>query len=131
MILKFLSFIYFHVKTTDPKIAANIFLKRDHKKLEALPFEYRHNKLGVYMIPPMFYGGVPEAVRLSEFNVQNHRDGVRGDIAERAMYYALKKYFTSTGDDVSIIHSHKFLNKKSTSEKDFIVFNLSKGKLLF
>ena len=80
------------------------------------------------MVPPMFYGDVPEAVRLSDFKVNKYLDKVRGDIAERTVYYGFKEYFESTGDDVLIIHSHKFLNKASTNEKDFIVFNLSKGK---
>ena len=115
------------IKTTDPATAANIFLHRDHKQLEELSCQYCHGKLGVYMVPPMFYGDVPEAIRLSEFKVDKHLDRVRGDIAERAMYFALKNYFESNGDDVSIIHSHKFLNKASSNEKDFIVFSLSKG----
>ena len=116
------------IKTTDPDLAADIFLERDHGKIKALLSQYEHGTLGVYMVPPMFYGDVPEAVRLSDFIVNKHLDKVRGDIAERTVYYGFKEYFESTGDDVLIIHSHKFLNKASTNEKDFIVFNLSKGK---
>ena len=52
---------------------------------------------------------------------------VKGDLAESTMYYALKNYFALNGDDVLIVHSHKFLHKNSNNEKDFIVFNLSKG----
>ena len=82
------------------------------------------------MVPPMFYSEVPEAIKLEEFNVQKHKDRVKGDIAESKVYRALKKYFTKTCDDVIIIHSHKFLNEKNeNNEKDFIIVNLSKGKL--
>ena len=114
------------IKTNNPVEAAKIFLERDHEKLQALLFEYRHGKLGVYMVPLMFYGDVPEAVDLSKFNDPKRIDKVEGDKAERTMYYALEKYYKETGDDVLIIHSHKFLNNKSNNEKDFIVLNLSK-----
>ena len=69
-------------------------------------------------------------IKLEEFNVPKHKDRVKGDIAESKVYRALKKYFTKTGDDVIIIHSHKFLNKdkNTNNEKDFIIVNLSKGK---
>ena len=82
------------------------------------------------MVPPMFYGEVPEAVILSEYKVPKHLDRVRGDIAESKVYYALKNFFETTGDDVVIIHSHKFLHNASNNEKDFIVFNVSKGKMI-
>ena len=119
------------IVTTDPKEAARIFLSRDHDKIEALLVHYRNGQLGVYMVPPMFYGEVPEAVILEDYNVPTHLDRVRGDIAESKVYHALNDYFKRTGDDVLIVHSHKFLNlnKASNNEKDFIVFNLSKGKL--
>ena len=78
-----------------------------------------------------FYGQVPEAVNLSAFNVQKYADSIRGDVAERKVFYTLKEYFTSTGDDVLIVHSHKFLHKDSQTEKDFIIFNLSKGTKYF
>ena len=120
------------IKTNDPIEAAKILLNRDHKKLANLIFKYCRGSLGVYMVPPMFYGQVPEAVKLSEFNVKKHQDGVKGDIAESKMFYGLENYFKGTGDDVIIIHSHKFLptkNKSSNNEKDFIIINLSKGKL--
>ena len=115
------------IKTTDPDIAANIFLDRDHDKLKNLLTQFEHGKLGVYMVPPMFFGEVPEAVRPSEYKVKKHLDKVRGDVAERTVYFAFKKYFESTGDDVLVIHSHKFLKKETNNEKDFIVFNLSIG----
>ena len=116
------------IKTTDPAIAANIFLHRDHEKLEELLCQYCHGKLGVYVVPPMFFGEVPEAVIPSEYKVSKQLDKVRGDIAERTMYFALKEHYKMTGQDVLIIHSHKFLNKASNNEKDFIIFNLSNGK---
>ena len=117
------------IVTKDPKEAARIFLSRDHDKIEALLVHYRNGKLGVYMVPPMFFGEVPEAVILEEYNIPKHLDRVRGDIAESKVYHALKDYFKGTGDDVMIVHSHKFLNKVSNNEKDFIVFNLSKGNM--
>ena len=117
------------IVTTDPKEAAKIFLSRDHDKIEVLLVHYKKGQLGVYMVPPMFFGEVPEAVILEDYNIPKHLDRVRGDIAESKVYHALKNYFKGTGDDVLIVHSHKFLNKASKDKKDFIVFNLSKGKL--
>ena len=116
------------IKTNDPKEAAKIFLKRDHEKLLKLLLEYYHGKLGVYMVPPMFFGQVAEAINSSEKALSlAAADNVRGDIAERKAFYALKQYFTDTGDDVLIIHSHKFLQSGQNNEKDFIIINLSKG----
>ena len=114
------------IVTKDPKEAARIFLSRDHDKIEALLVHYRNGQLGVYMVPPMFFGEVPEAVILEEY--PKHLNRVRGDIAESKVYHALNDYFKRTGGDVLIVHSHKFLNQTSNNEKDFIVFNLSKGK---
>ena len=116
------------IKTDDPVEASKIFIQRDHDKLEALQFQYCHGKLGVYMVPPMFFGEVPEAIDLSKYKDPKHLDRVQGDIAERTMYHGLKKHYELIGDDVLIIHSHKFLNNSSNNEKDFIVLNLSKGK---
>jgi hypothetical protein len=116
------------IKTNDPTEAAKIFLKRDHEKLLKLLLEYYHGKLGVYMVPPMFFGQVAEAINSSEKALSlAAADNVRGDIAERKAFYALKQYFTDTGDDVLIIHSHKFLQSGQNNEKDFIIINLSKG----
>ena len=55
-------------------------------------------------------------------------EAVTGQHAERIMFYALKKYFESTKDDVVVLHSHKFL--QNSNEKDFIVINLSKGYVM-
>ena len=115
------------IKTNDPKEAANIFMNRDHKKILELLLQYYHGKLGVYMVPPMFFGEVPEAIKLDESIFPKQKSRVRGDISEKKVFHALKNYFGKTGDDVLIIHSHKFLNKRSVNEKDFIIFNLSKG----
>ena len=122
-------FIGHGIVTTDPKEAARLFLTRDHDKIEALLVHYHNGKLGVYMVPPMFFGEVPEAVILADYKDPKHLDRVRGDIAENKVYHALNDFFTRTGDDVLIVHSHKFLINASNNEKDFIVFNLSKGKL--
>ena len=111
--------------------AANYLLHRDHKKLRDLLDEYYHGKLGVYMVPPMFFGQVPEAIQLSQYKVGKHFDNVKGDIAERNVFYELEKYYSNEGDDVLIIHSHKFLNNESNNEKDFLVFNLTKGNLYY
>ena len=118
------------IKTNDPKEAAKIFLKRDHEKLLTLLLEYHHGMLGVYMVPPMFFGQVAEAINSSEKALSLAADNVRGDIAERKAFYALKQYFTDTGDDVLIIHSHKFLQSGQNNEKDFIIINLSKGSTI-
>ena len=122
-------FIGHGIVTREPKEAARLFLSRDHEKIEALLVHYYNGKLGVYMVPPMFFGEVPEAVILAGYKDPKHLDRVRGDIAENKVYHALNDYFKRTGYDVLIVHSHKFLNQTSNNEKDFIVFNLSKGKL--
>ena len=113
------------IKTNDSNKAADILLKRDHQKLVSLQTEYFPGKLGVYMVPPMFYGEIPEAVKLSEVKNIRRSDSIKGDIAESTMFHALKKYFTLAGDDVLIVHSHKFLHNASINEKDFIILNLS------
>ena len=76
----------------------------------------------------MFYGQVPEAINLSEYKVEKHMDNVKGDLAERTMFFALEKYFLDEGDDVMTLHSHKFANSVSNNEKDFIIVNLTKGR---
>ena len=117
------------LQTTDPKEAGDILLHRDHRKIAALTQKYYPGKLGVYMVPPMFYGEVPQAIKLSEYKVEKHQDRVRGDIAERKMFYALQEYYRITGDDVLVVHSHKFRVVDDTNnEKDFILLNLTKGK---
>ena len=120
------------IVTNDPKEAARIFLSRDHDKIEALLVHYCNGQLGVYMVPPMFFGEVPEAVILEKYDVSEHLNRVKGDIAESKVYHALKNYYKRTGDDVLVVHSHKLLNKakNKVNEKDFIIFNLSKGKPL-
>ena len=83
------------------------------------------------MVPPMFYGEVPQAIKLSEYKVEKHQDRVKGDIAERKVFYALQEYYRITGDDTLVVHSHKFrVHDDSNNEKDFIVLNLTKGKYL-
>ena len=44
------------------------------------------------------------------------------------MFYALEEYYKMEGDDVLVVHSHKFYVENSSNEKDFIVLNLTKGK---
>ena len=116
------------LKTTDPKKAGDIILQRDHKRIVALLEQYHHGKLGVYMVHPMFYGVVPQAVKLSEYKVQKYQDKVKGDIAERKMFYAFQEYYDMAGDDTLVVHSHKFRMDDSNNEKDFIVLNLTKGR---
>ena len=116
------------VTTKDPIEAANHCLHRDHKKLVELQKKYYHGQLGLYMVPPMFYGQVPEAINLSKYKVEKHIDNVKGDLAERNMFFALEEYFLDEGDDVLVIHSHKFINSFGNNEKDFIIVNLTKGK---
>ena len=104
-------------------------MHRDHRKILALTQKYYPGKLGVYMVPPMFYGEVPQAIKLSEYNVEKHQAKVWGDIAERKVFYALQEYYKMTGDDALVVHSHKFrVVDDSNNEKDFIVLNLTKGK---
>ena len=79
------------IKTTDPRVAGNIFLKRDHKKILELLQQYEYGKLGVYMVPPMFFGKVPEAPKLHEY--KEKEASVKCDISESKMFYALKRYF--------------------------------------
>ena len=58
------------------------------------------------MVPPMFFGEVPEAVILEKYDVSEHLNRVKGDIAESKVYHALKNYYKRTGDDVLVVHSH-------------------------
>ena len=119
------------LQTSDPKEAGDIVLRRDHKRIVALLEQYYPGKLGVYMVPPMFYGEVPQVIKLSEYKVDKHQDRVKGDIAERKVFYALQEYYRITGDDTLVVHSHKFrVHDDSNNEKDFIVLNLTKGKYL-
>ena len=60
------------IKTTDPKEASKIILERDHQELLSLLSEYIPGKLGVHMVPPMFYGEVPEAIKLTEIRAFQH-----------------------------------------------------------
>ena len=118
------------IKTNDSNKAADIFLDRDHQKLVSLLSEYFPGKLGVYMVPTTFYGEVPDVIKLSEFKGEKNVNRVKGDLAERALFHALKTHFALKGDDVIVIHSHKFLHKASNNEKDFIVLNLSNGSVM-
>ena len=61
-------------------------------------------------------------------HIDPNEDRVKGVMAESKMFYELKEYFESTGDDVLIVHSHKLLTKEGINEKDFILFNLTKGQ---
>lgn len=115
------------IQTKDKKEAGNIFLNRDHKKIAELIHQYSNGKLGVYMVPSMFFGENSKEVKLSEYKISQNKAGVMGDIAEKTMFYALKSYYSKEGDDVLIVHSHKFLSNGSVNEKDFIAFNLTKG----
>ena len=81
------------IKTNDPKEAANIFMNRDHKKILELLLRYHRGKLGVYMVPPMFFGEVPEAIKLDESIFPKQKSRVRGDISEKKVFHALKNYF--------------------------------------
>ena len=59
---------------------------------------------------------------------KKYKDGIKGYMAEHAMFKALQKYFKQTGDDVLVVMSHKFLNtseKSPVSEKDFILKQIS------
>ena len=66
------------IVTKDPKEAARIFLSRDHEKIEALLVHYRNGQLGVYMVPPMFFGQVPEAIQPSKVRYKKKRTGPKG-----------------------------------------------------
>jgi len=55
---------------------------------------------------------------------------LKGQVTEKVMFKALENHFEKTQDNVIVIHSHKFLENKSNSEKDFIVVNLNKGYVL-
>ena len=80
------------------------------------------------MVPPMFYGEVPEAIKLlADYKSDRNEDRVKGDFAESNVYYALKEYYANAGDDVLICHSHKFLNDIDNYGTLFLVLNLTKG----
>ena len=48
------------------------------KALLSMLLNYEHGILGVYMVPPMFYGEVPEAVVPSKFDKKNQFDRMKG-----------------------------------------------------
>ena len=120
--------------TYDKVKAANDLTDRDHQRIVRFLKEYGPGKLGAYFVPPIFFSASPEVIILSEYDEKTkgkgkHKDGVKGQIAERAMFVALKDHFKKSKDDVLVLHSHKFLDKTST-EKDFIVVNVTKGYLM-
>ena len=46
------------------------------------------------------------------------------------VFNSLKEYFKGSHEDVLVVHSHKFLNKDTNNEKDFILLNLTRGYVL-
>ena len=92
----------------------------------------------MYFVPPIFISQVPEVVVLDydaynkrSENKGKHKGGLKGQIAERIMFLKLQQYFEKTGDDVIVVHSHKFLDNSGTiNEKDFVVVNLTNQSLL-
>ena len=121
------------IKTMDKVKAANDLLHRDHPRVICFLKEYGPGKLGTYFVPPMFFISNPDIIDLHKYESRTqgkgkHKDLVKGQIAEQAMFKKLKKYYENSKDDVIVIHSHTFL--QSQSEKDFIVLNGTKGYLM-
>ena len=108
-------------------------MQRDHDKILQLFQDYFNGKLGTYFVPPVFFSGIPEVIKPSQYDAKTNSDGkhkakIKGDTAERVAFESLKKYYEKAGDDVVVVHSHLFL--ADANEKDFVVFNLSKGYMM-
>ena len=121
------------VTLKDQAKAINDLINRDHPRLIRFLNEYGPGKLGPYFVPPIFFSSTPDVIKLSEYDAKTqskgkHKDGVRGQLAEQIMFNSLKAYYSKSKDDVVILHSHKFL--KNATEKDFIVFNVTKGYIM-
>ena len=122
------------VTIKDQAKAINDLINRDHPRLIRFLEEYGPGKLGTYFVPPIFFSSTPDIIKLSEYDAKTrgkgkHKEGaVRGQLAEQIMFNALKVYYRKRKDDVIILHSHKFL--KNATEKDFIVFNVTKGYIM-
>ena len=121
------------ISTRDLVKATNKLMHRDHDKILQLFQDYFNGKLGTYFVPPVFFSGIPEVIKPSQYDAKTNSDGkykdkIKGDTAERVAFESLKKYYEKTGDDVIVVHSHLFL--ADANEKDFVVFNLSKGYMM-
>ena len=121
------------VTLKDQAKAINDLINRDHPRLIRFLNEYGPGKLGPYFVPPIFFSSTPDVIKLSEYDAKTqgkgkHKDGVRGQLAEQIMFNSLKAYYSKSKDDVVVLHSHKFL--KNATEKDFIVFNVTKGYIM-
>ena len=121
------------MSTRDLVKATNYLMHRDHDKILQLFQDYFNGKLGTYFVPPAFFSGIPEVIKPSQYDAKTNSDGkhktkLKGDTAERVVFESLKKYYEKNGDDVIVVHSHLFL--ADANEKDFVVFNLSKGYMM-
>ena len=122
------------INLKDPNEASKHLLKRDHEDLSTLHVDYKNGKLGPKFLPPIFFSEVPKVINFKEYEdfyrnkgtKGQFSDRVKGAVAEKFVFYELKKFYDGTKDDVLVIHSHRFLDVDS-KEKDFVIVNLSKG----
>ena len=102
---------------------------RDHKKILQLLEDYSNGKLGAYFVPPEFFSVIPEVIKPREpYKNEKLKDQIRGENVERFMFNSLKQYYQNSKSDVVVLHSHQFL--AGGKEKDFVIFNLSKGYMM-
>ena len=102
------------MSTRDLVKATNDLMHRDHEKILQLFQDYFNGKLGTYFVPPVFFSGIPEVIKPSQYDAKTNSEGkklakLKGDTAERVVFESLKKYYEKTGDDVIVVHSHLFL----------------------
>ena len=119
------------VSTDDIDKATNDLMERDHKIILQLLQDYFNGKLGTYFVPPEFFSGIPEVIKPRQPYSNGEKqleDQIRGENAERFMFDSLEKYYQNSKDDVVVLHSHQFLS--GGNEKDFVIFNLSKGYMM-
>ena len=125
------------VSTRDIVKATNDLMKRDHKKILLLLQDYFSGNLGTYFVPQEFFSHSPEVIKPFQYEAtpttsENHKAKIKGENAERFMFDSLYKYYQNSKNDVVVLHSHQFLADadKKGCEKDFVVFNLSKGYMM-
>ena len=113
--------------------AKDILLNRDHQDILSLGTNYHKGKLGLKMIPPVFFSKFPDVFKPEDYKVKKGREipgKLVGELVEKEVFDKLKSYYENSGYDVVILHSHKFLTEVDTSEKDFIIINLSLGYIM-
>ena len=143
--------------------AADKLLKRDYLNICNLTSDnYTEGSIGTVSIPDFFRTSIPEIADTDLYRqsaskdvpvqlyTKSNKDGslkprryedclqdIKGELPEKLLSLALKKYYEDKREDVLIFHHHVFseldvtkLKHATSQEKDFIVFNLTFGYAL-